>query len=648
MTRPRAWASVALLACCVLAARHARASRSAPAPDADSLYHRAIEQLSRGTPDDRRLALRDLSEAARAAGARAEILNAVARAYTAMGEHDRARACLDQVTRLAPDDADSQLQLGLLWKWEWLASLESSSYGRAIEHLLRSARLSPSSLEPRLALTALALARNNVPLALTAAQSAVVCDRGAAETALALACASYRAGELARADSAMRAALPRLPAALRPRFTDLAGIRASARAVPRSAEEADSVATSFWEDKDPDLTTAENEAELDFFARVAHAVLLFREAGGVRWDMRAELFARYGVPATIQLPPPPSGDQDVFSYLSLAPMLQGGIMLDPRSQWGDHIGFPFHMQTWIYPELGLSVDLWDRSLDQSYVLPVAHFQDADPRPEPRRMAARPDLLALQGGLGVYRALPPGVSSMPARAAMARFPSDQGTRLVAHVETEGSPADSLWGSWAVVGANGHVLARTRCELTISACDPTGRRVAQFDAVVPPGDYRVHIAVEDRRGHRGVVRLESSVGPPELGFVLSDLVMVCGTLPGTQANGPVWIEPNFDHRLGRSRALSVYFEVGHLAVGTDGRSHFRYRYVVRGVAQDGQPGPGAQPAFEATREEENAGPFRRQFVSAPIQALAPGLYEFEIDVLDLGSGATAKRAVRFVKE
>ena len=91
-----------------------------------------------------------------------------------------------------------------------------------------------------------------------------------------------------------------------------------------------------------------------------------------------------------------------------------------------------------------------------------------------------------------------------------------------------------------------------------------------------------------------------------------------------------------------------EVGHLAVGTDGRSHFRYRYVVRGVAQEGQPGPGAQPAFEATREEENAGPFRRQFVSAPIQALAPGLYEFEIDVLDLGSGATAKRAVRFVKE
>src|SRR5438445_439450 len=102
MTRPHAWASVALLACCVLAARHARASRSAQAPDADSLYHRAIEQLSRGTPDDRRIALRDLSEAARAAGARAEILNAVARAYTAMGEHERARACLDQVTRLAP------------------------------------------------------------------------------------------------------------------------------------------------------------------------------------------------------------------------------------------------------------------------------------------------------------------------------------------------------------------------------------------------------------------------------------------------------------------------------------------------------------------------------------------------------------------
>src|SRR5262249_20125224 len=155
---------------------------------------------------------------------------------------------------------------------------------------------------------------------------------------------------------------------------------------------------------------------------------------------------------------------------------------------------------------------------------------------------------------------------------------------------------LWGSWAVVGADGQVVARTRGELSISACDPTGRRVAQFNAVVPPGDYRVHLAVEDRRGPRGAVRLESSVGPPAGGCAVGDLVMVCGPPPGAPAEGPVWIEPNFEHRLGRTRALSVYFEVDHLAVGSDGHSRFRYRYVVRGVAPDGQPRPDAPPAFE----------------------------------------------------
>jgi len=64
-----------------------------------------------------------------------------------------------------------------------------------------------------------------------------------------------------------------------------------------------------------------------------------------------------------------------------------------------------------------------RSALEAPMQPGVPQQPADRRPGSGRLEARPDLLAIQGGFGVYRALPPGVSAMPARAAMARFPSE---------------------------------------------------------------------------------------------------------------------------------------------------------------------------------------------------------------------------------
>jgi hypothetical protein len=46
--------------------------------------------------------------------------------------------------------------------------------------------------------------------------------------------------------------------------------------------------------------------------------------------------------------------------------------------------------------------------------------------------------------------------------------------------------------------------------------------------------------------------------------------------------------------------------------------------------------------------NVGGRRRQFVSAPLQSLKPGAYDFEVEVRDLTSGATARSTTRFVKD
>ena len=523
--------------------------------------------------------------------------------------------CLVPAPR-APAHADpgADLALAYAWKSEWLTSNEDSALALAMEHFLRAARSAPRDPEPRVALTALALMRGNAELGLRAARSAIGCAPGAPDALLALGCATYRAGALATADSAFREAIPRLPPETRNRFCDLSvfggGDPPAARDTSGSA---DSLAKAFWRLHDPDLTTPENEAELNFLARVAQALLLFRDRDQVRWDMRAELFVRYGIPASIRQPPTTTRlDEREFTYRRLAQVYYAP----------DELAYPYGEQVWDYPELGIRVSLWDRSLTGAYELPVAYERDPGPRPDPARVASRPDLVLLGDGLGVYRALPPGVTPMAARAQIARFPSGALTRLVAHLEAPGGPADSLWGSWVVLAAEGRAVARGGGALSISACDPTRRRIGDFSADVVPGEYRVDLAANDPHGRRGVVHLDVRVSPPPGRLALSDLVLLCGA-PGP-ADGAIRLEPDFDRRVRDARTVTVYFEVDRLTVRPDGTSRFAYTYTLRPVDEDAVAPRRSQPAFEATREDENVGAHRRQFVT---------------------SGDTARSAVRF---
>jgi hypothetical protein len=293
----------------------------------------------------------------------------------------------------------------------------------------------------------------------------------------------------------------------------------------------------------------------------------------------------------------------------------------------------------------MKVNLWDRSLTQTYELPVSYVRDTSPRPDPASLSGHADLVVLGGGRGVYRAIPPGLGLLAARAELSRFPGDTATRLVAYVEAPGGPADSMWASWAVADDDRRQVARGSAPLAISACEPTERRVAEFSAAVPPGHYRVDLAVSDGHRRRGLVHLAARVEPPPERLTLSDLVLLCGAPAG---DVPVRIEPNLDGRIGGARAVSVYFEADHLAAGPDGRSRFAYTYAVQPASPRGRPTGGAEPVFQATREEEYVGTRRRQFVSAPLKGLKPGTYEVQIELRDLVSGATASRAVQFVKE
>jgi tetratricopeptide (TPR) repeat protein len=629
--------SVAGPALAAHASAHAGPARDSPVT-ADSLAWRADRDAAGSTVEARRRIRDELAAAAERSPDRPGIWRDLARAYMATGQLARARDCLRHVANLAPDDPAAQLGLAYAWKTEWLVTNEDSSLALALEHFLTAARLATHDPEPRVALAALALVKGNADLAVRAARSALRCAPGATDVLLAVGMAAYRAGDLATADSAFREAIPRLPPDIRRRFRDVSIFAGRERAaVAATPGNADSLVHAFWQRQDPDLTTLENEAELNFQARVAQALFLFRDHERVRWDMRTELFARYGIPAAIRQPPTTTRtDERTFIYRRLAP-----VRYAP-----DELDYPYLEQIWDYPELGMSVSLWDRSLTGSYELPTAYAGDPGPRPDPARIANRPDLVMLGDGLGVYRALPPGVTPMAARAEVSRFPAGALTRLVAHLEALGGPGDSLWGSWVVLARDGGTVARGAGALSLSACDPTHRRLGEFSAEVPPGEYRVDLAADDHHGRRGVVHLRTEVASPPGQLALSDLVLLCGAQARAMDAGAIRLEPDFERRVAGVPTVTVYFEVDQLALRPDGTSRFAYTYALRPV--DESSTGRAPPAFEATREEENVGGHRRQFVSAPLASLKPGTYDFEVELRDLTSGATTRGATRFVMD
>jgi len=111
--------------------------------------------------------------------------------------------------------------------------------------------------------------------------------------------------------------------------------------------------------------------------------------------------------------------------------------------------------------------------------------------------------------------------------------------------------------------------------------------------------------------------------------------------------VRIEPSFEKRAAGAR-LVVYFEADGLAADNRGDSRFSYRYTVRSVEAGKKSKRPPEPVVDVTREEDNVGPLRRQFLTVPVGGLKRGEFELTIEIRDLVSGATASAATRFVRE
>jgi GWxTD domain-containing protein len=603
--------------------------------EASRLHARAEERLARRTIEDRRLAIEDLVRATELAPARAELQLTLARAYGQAGFLKQSRLRYERALTLAGASAEARFGLGNAWRRDWLKYLEPRSLERAVEHFTECGRLEPSRTDAWLMASALQVERGDLPAARESAERALAAEAGRAEAMLAAASTRWRAGEVAAADSLFRRAIERLRRSVRERFEDFAPLAterdtaAFRRLAP--AERAEFV-RRFWSENDPDLASPENEAQLEYWARVAQAYFLFYDPHRREWDERGEIYVRYGPP-------------ELTTYNPVGMLLYGHRSL------GGTMRFPLNALVWEYPRLGMTVVMHDRMLSERYELPVSMEQDMDPHPDPERLQTD-ELLVTRGLRGVFPTRPPGTQRLDLAAQFGLFEGIAGPRLFAGVSASGGPADSLRARLVVLDSAFREVRRLERTLSPSACQPAELRVADFDIGLPPGRY--HVGVGATHGaRRGSSRVEVDVAPADSGLVMSDLVVTCGLPAAPQ--GPVRLDPNPPGRVAAGEPLVAYFEVYHLTRGPDGMGRFEYETTVRSAQRDRrlwiqrwlQPRRAGED-LGVTRQDRVLGTVRRQFVSVPVRELPPGRYRLDVTVRDVLSGEERMRSAEFTRE
>src|SRR6185503_4647891 len=278
-----------------------------------------------------------------------------------------AKDIFERIAGMAPDSADGYDGLGRVWKRTWLATLDREPLERSVRYLNEAAHRDASRGDVWTQIAVLQLERGDTLLAARASAHALAAAPDSVGPLLAAGILRYLGGHLVEAESLYTLALARMPREIKLRFRDvgplLTGADGEAFAELSPASHAEAV-RRFWSVSDPDPTTSVNEARVEYWTRAARASLLDSDSWAPRWDMRAELYVRYGAPEHIAFQHP--GIPDTKYQKNLEDYwidYEAGMVRDRgmAPQW-----FPMHTQVWEYPQLGMNVLLEDPTVSQHY------------------------------------------------------------------------------------------------------------------------------------------------------------------------------------------------------------------------------------------------------------------------------------------
>ena len=583
--------AVALFACSTPAWAHT--DRKAYAL---SLLEEGRRHLVRGGVDQRRAALSLFEEAALVAPKDPSVLIELGDAYADARYLHRARTVFERALAIAPDDADVHFGFGRIIRREWLDSGWESDLESAADEFREAARLRPGFVKALTQLVALDVELGDLARAREAGEQALAAAPLQAEAQLVAGEMAYRTGEIGRADSLFRLALAHMDSAVVERFNDvtpLVPIRDGDFLAHLDRAERSAYARRFWNANDPDPVTPHNEAQLEFWSRQAHALMLLGDPWGPIWRERTAVYVRYGKRVQI--------DDAMRAHHFEMPRLDlGEVVVAPTVEQLERIS----------------------------------------------------LVTAEGGQSAFAPLSPGNKPMPLAVRVMRFESASGASLMGQVETSGEPGDTLFGECVVLDAADSLVAHATRSLSPSACDPLGKRAGDFVFAVPPGAYRMAFAVRDAGSRRGVSRVSCNVLAPADRLSISEIAPNCGPPQLATSRDGVRLNPNPRGRVEGSDPLVAYFEIYHLHTNDRNATRFEYEYRVRELGAPGVPWyhqkMTGQPAADALRFQTTQlgiGALRRQFIQVPTKTLPAGRYELELTVRDLATGQEAKETMLF---
>ena len=619
---------LALVLVALLGAQHEAGAGTTRAGRAAALFASASRRLAIGSHAQRQLAVTELEDAAKLDPKRTDIALALGRLYMGAELLHRANDLAQRLVVADSANAEAWLFLGQTWKRDWLVSADETSRDRAIVCAARSARLAPKRPGAWALLAPLLVDTEEFESAHDVAVFAARAAPADAEAQVQVAATAQRLGDVGKAEAIYRKALPRLPAAERERYDDVAPLLPPWSVegyLALSPEARRSFVARFWADNDPDPVAVENSARLEYWTRVTQALALYGTARAGEWDMRAQYYVRYGQP-----------DIQVMNPVDKPRILRAGDWL-----------------AWGYPGLGLRI--WIGSSSSTLGFPEGiSSRVVSAHPSPDSVGRHGELTAFDSGWAIFHRLPPGVTPIETRLATSTFITDAGHSLFAQAESPGGLEDHFSTRWVVLDSTATPVVRSEEQaMSASACEPEHGRAASFTAALPPGAYSLAVEVSDDGNRRGTARRNLLVPHVPDRLALSDLVVTCSPAQRSMLAGPsVRLEPQTGLFPERGDQLNVYFEIYHLASAEDGNSRFVYDCLVRPAERDRRGWMSRMlmpqdepPPIHMSRAETTAGPLRRQFLSVPVGALPAGRYVIEVLVRDVTSDVEAQSVASF---
>ena len=334
--------------------------------EADVLYARSLGRLELDDFEDRQEGLRDLEEAVRLAPANPEYRLSLAHAYFTGGYFHAARQGFEQLARA--DSASAYLDLGLLWRHDWLESRDPKSLDRAVDALVAAAWLSPLDADAWLVLVPLYLAKSRPDEAASAAYGALMADSKRLEAHLAVGATLGYLGAVGLSDSIFRATIPRLPSELRARYESAAPLPPG----PPSASET-LVAGS---GADAGELSAAAVDRIESWSGLTELYVLLPVPGANGGEEQVDLRARFQSPGMTQESP-----------------------VGRRLRWGSErvAGETPPDAVWEYPDLGVRIMIRDHLLALRPDLSISRATDAAALPISALMATYARVMAALGG-----------------------------------------------------------------------------------------------------------------------------------------------------------------------------------------------------------------------------------------------------------